>query len=78
MIEKEKVQGDKRGLGYLSKFESPINGKTTFVKPKKALFLINHSLGKPLSALLTINLTVILISALVNSLKITNDKYASE
>ena len=35
IIEKEKVNGDRRGLGYLSKFETLTSGKTTFMKPRE-------------------------------------------
>lgn len=35
IIEKQKAHGDKKkSLGYLSDFETPTSGKTTFVKHK--------------------------------------------
>ena len=35
ILDKCKTHGDKRGLGYINKVESPTSGETIFVKGKK-------------------------------------------
>ena len=62
-----KTHGDKRGLGYINKDETPSNGETMFVKgkyetPNQIAFLIIPSLYKKKKKLDTLSLGATLSS----------------
>ena len=64
-FDKCKTHGDKRGLGYINKNETPFSGATVFVKGKCAILtkqnlLIRHHYAHTIRKLDTLNLDAIL------------------
>ena len=44
ILDKCKTHGDKRGLGYINKYETPFSGESMFVKSKNETLTKSHLL----------------------------------